>query len=145
MIIIHLPSLVLVIWRASVIQFLLQARLSRSLTLLKDCVYRSLIWCSSRQAIRTRSLELGFNVLHTDSLVRQAAIINLEKNEKDRFSRKICYSSSNPLRQTLTSSSSTGSQQSKALSWNIFKYVSRSSPEHSRIRPSSGRENLALT
>lgn len=68
-----------------------------------------------------RFAELGC----TDSLVRRAASINLQNEEKDKFSKKIRHSSFIPWEQTLTSIiSSSGSQQLRALLQNLFVYVS---------------------
>lgn len=58
----------------------------------------------------------------TDSLVRLESSINLETEGKGRFSRKIPYSSIIPNRQILANIFfSIGSQQSRALSWNLIR------------------------
>lgn len=94
--------------------------------------------------------ELGHKVLRTDSLVWWAVSINLEKDEQGNIRlRQGCPEKYNilpaiPWRHTLTSISSHNRLQlSKALSWNLFTYMCRSSPECFRVQPSSARENLA--
>lgn len=91
-----------------------------------------------------RLVELGWRALCTDSLVQRAASDNVENEEKDRFSKQIRYSSNIQRRQmSMSIPSSIGLQQSRALSRNLFMYMSRSSPRHYCIRSSLGRENLA--
>lgn len=60
---------------------------------------------------------LDLEILRIDSLVGGAASINLEKERKDKFSKKILYSSIMLWRHTSTNTSSaTRSQQSMGLS-----------------------------
>lgn len=100
------------------IGWLLRAGWSRSFSPLK-VHYRPLIrhWLNHR--IRARPIvELDLEVVGTNSLVRHATTIYLEKDEKGKFSKKTQYSSKMLWRETLTSTSSTiESQQTKAFSW----------------------------
>lgn len=62
------------------------------------------------------TVELGLEVLSTGSLVRRATSINLEKDVKDKFSKKILYSSDIEWRRISTSTSSaTGLQVRKEI------------------------------
>lgn len=93
-----------------------------------------------------RLIEVGGEAPHNDSMLRGAASINFEKEEKDMLSKKIWYSSN--ILGTHTSRSflsSTGLQQSRDLSGNLFNYMSRYSPTSWRIRLSLARQNLAST
>lgn len=105
-----------------------------SLALLQSCNYRPLPdwWPGHRTG---QHMELGFEVLLTDSLVRLAASINLEKEGENKFSKKIRYSSNIRCRKTLTMTSLyIELQQSMALFWNFLTHRSRSSPGYSLIR-----------
>lgn len=70
---------------------------------------------------------VGLEGFMTDSLVLQAASINLKKEGNVRFCRWTRYSLAIPYKQTSTNFSlSTASLQSKAFSRNLFTLGSRS-------------------
>lgn len=88
-------------------------------------------------------VELGCKALR-NSLVLRATSINVEKEERDRLSKKIRYSSNIPWRQMSNSTlSSTGSQKSRALSWNLFIYIDL--PLNTRVNFQLSKEEFSIS
>lgn len=88
-------------------------------------------------------VELGCKTLYTDSLVGRAASFNLEKEEKigspRRYSTLLIYHGTNVNEYSFFHQISAV----RTLLWNLFTYVSSSSPRCWRIQASLVRKNLA--